>query len=176
MDEIKDCLSLRSLLAADAPSIAGWARDPEFCREAGWSVDLGHRAHLEFQERIISSPPPELVRLGAVVAGVLVGYVDMHGSEPGTRELGFLIGERSRWGRGLGRQAAAAGLDYGFGEMGLEVIWAEVLERNARSMSILRGLDFTETGTGGEGEFMGEPSVYRRFALDAADWASHDGR
>lgn len=167
-------MSLRSLLPADAPSIAGWARDPEFCREAGWSTSLGRQEHLEFQERIISSPPPGLLRLGAEVGGILVGYVDLHGTAPDTRELGFLIGERDRWGQGLGRRAAAAGLDHGFGELGLKVIWAEALEGNRRSMGILRGLGFTETGPGTIGEFRGVTGVHRRFALSAREWGLRD--
>lgn len=167
---------LRKLVASDAAVIAGWAGDLEFCREAGWSTDLGRRAHLEFQQRIIALPPPDLLRLGAEVEGVLVGYVDLHGSEQGTRELGFLIGERSSWGRGLGRRAAAAGLEYGFGELGLKLIWAEVLEANQRSMRILRGLGFTETGAGAGGEFRGVASIHRQFALSDRDWNSRDAR
>lgn len=167
---------LRKLVASDAPVIAGWAGDLEFCREAGWSTELERRAHLEFQQRIIALPPPGLLRLGAEVESVLVGYVDLHGSEQGTRELGFLIGERSNWGRGLGRRAAAAGLEYGFGELGLKLIWAEVLEANQRSMRILRGLGFTETGAGAGGEFRGAASIHRQLALSDRDWNSRDAR
>ena len=54
------------------------------------------------------SPPADLIRLGAVHHGILVGYVDLHGDEPHRRELGFAIDGRSRWGRGLGHLTAAA--------------------------------------------------------------------
>lgn len=68
--------------------------------------------------------------------------------------------------------AADAALAYGFGVLGLEEIWAEVVEANTRSMRIVRALGFSPTGRGSEEEFMGIPSVYQRFTLSAADWTA----
>lgn len=165
-------VSLRGLVFSDASAIARWAADPEFCRAAGWSTDLAPDEHLKFQRNMVLAPPPELLRLGVEFSGVLVGYLDLYGTEPGRRELGFLIGERRLWGRGLGRRAAAAGLEHGFGHLGLHEIWAEAVETNVRSTAILYDLGFSPGGTGAEEDFMGVPSVYRRFTLSAADWAA----
>lgn len=94
--------------------LASWARDVEFCREAGWSADLPHEQILASWRDLIQATPPDLIRLGVIHEGVLAGYVDLHGSELWCRELGFVIGARDRWGRGLGRRAAAAALHYDF--------------------------------------------------------------
>jgi RimJ/RimL family protein N-acetyltransferase len=174
MSGCEDRISLRGLVLSDAATMAQWAADPEFCRAAGWSTDLEPRAHLEFQRKIVLDPPADLLRLGVEFSGGLVGYVDLHGSEPRRRKLGFLIGERRLWGRGLGRRAAAAALEHGFVRLGLEEIWAEALEANAGSMRILLGLGFRSTGTGVTEECLGVPSVYRRFALSAGEWAAGD--
>jgi len=155
--------------------MARWAADSEFCRAAGWTPDLPHAEYLRFQQRLIQSPPADLIRLGAVHNGVLVGYVDLHGGESHRRELGFVIGERSRWSRGLGRLAAAAGLGYGFDQLGLQEIWAEAFDANQRSVRILQRLGLRETGRGDEGVFLDQPTYYRRFAITAADWTSKDG-
>lgn len=92
---------LRGLVAADADLIAAWSRDEEFCQAADWSM-LSFEQHRAFQRRLIGSPPDDLVRLGAIQDGHLVGYVDLHGSAPSRRELGFLVGPREVWGQGHG--------------------------------------------------------------------------
>ena len=117
-------VTLRLLEPQDADVIAGWGEDPQFCREADWSTTMASADRRRFQQSLIEAPPPELIRWGAVVESVLVGYVDLQGAEPGRRELGFVIGERDRWGSGLGGLAAAAGLDHGFGRLGLRHVWA----------------------------------------------------
>jgi RimJ/RimL family protein N-acetyltransferase len=161
---------LRALELRDADVMARWAADSEFCRAAGWTADLPHADYRRFHQTLIRSPPTDLIRLGAVHDGILVGYVDLHGNESHRRELGFVIGERSRWSRGFGRLAAAAGLDYGFDQLGLREIWAEAFDANQRSVRILQRLGLVETGSGGEGVFLDRPTYYRRFAITAGDW------
>lgn len=165
-------MTLRPLELQDADVIAEWGADPEFCLEADWTTDVPATERQCFHEALIQSPPPELIRLGATHEGILVGYVDLHGAEPHRRELGFVIGERRRWGRGLGRSAATAGLDYGFDRLGMDEIWAEALDANQRSVRILRRLGLMETGRGDERVFMDQHTYYRRFAITAKDWAT----
>ncbi len=167
---VDDRMWLRPLTLDDAPVIASWAEDVQLCREADWSVGLPHESHLAFWRDLIEAAPRELIRLGAVSGGDLVGYVDLHGSDPGRRELGFLIGVRPRWGHGLGHRAATAALEYGFRDMRLGEVWAEALDANQRSVRLLQRLGMRETGRGDEGEFLGRPSFYRRFALMSSQW------
>jgi RimJ/RimL family protein N-acetyltransferase len=155
----------------DADVIAAWATDPEFCREADWTPELSFTEYQCFHRELIQSPPAELLRMGAIHDGTLVGYVDLHGDEPDRRELGFAIGDRRRWGMGLGRMAAAAGLDYGFSQLGLREIWAEALDANQRSIRVLERLGLAERGRGEDGVFLGQPTHYRRFAITADRWA-----
>lgn len=164
-------LALRPLEVRDAEVIAGWAADPEFCRAADWTPGLSFVERRRFHQRLIESPPPGLIRLGATHAGGhLVGYVDLHGDQPDRRDLGFVVGERGNWGRGLGRLAGAAGLDYGFGELALDEVWAEAADANQRSVRILRRLGLRETGRGVESMFLGQPTYYRQFAITSEDW------
>ncbi|MEU8663473.1 GNAT family N-acetyltransferase [Actinoplanes philippinensis] len=135
-------IRLRPLRASDAEVIAGWASDPQFRAAAAWT-DRSPAEHLSFHRTLIATPPAGLLRLGAVHDGFLVGYVDLHGTDPDGRELGFVIGERSRWGAGLGRAAAAAGIAHGFEKLALLEIRAEADDHNRRSIRILESLGMT---------------------------------
>ncbi|GAB1694422.1 GNAT family N-acetyltransferase [Krasilnikovia sp. M28-CT-15] len=167
-------VTLRVLTPQDAAVIAGWASDPQFCREAEWTPGQAAYEYERFQRRLIETPPKDLIRLGVVSEGHLVGYVDLHGADPDRRELGFVIGLRNLWGHGLGLGAAAAGLHHGFVELGLQEIWAEAYEANRRSTRILRRLGLRETGFGDIGEFLGAPTRYVQFAIRADEWR-HQG-
>ncbi|MFF5084519.1 GNAT family N-acetyltransferase [Actinoplanes sp. NPDC000266] len=151
---------MRPLTPADAATIASWSRDPRFVAAAEWTPGLTLDTHLAFQLHIVTGPPAGLIRLAAVHAGELVGYVDLQGEEPHRRELGYVIGDSSRWGKGYGGQAARAGLAYGFGELGLTEIWAEALTGNIASIRILQRLGMTEIDHG-------TPGPYRRFSVTA---------
>lgn len=162
-------MHLRPLTVDDAETYAGWSADPDFCRAAGWTVGLPLAEHVSFWRDLIASPPPELLRLGAVHEGELVAYVDLHGMEPRRRELGFAVGRRERWGRGLGSRAAAAALDHGFEVLGLEEVWAEALDANRASVRILQSLGMRETGRGEDDEYCGTASFHRKFAITAKE-------
>ncbi|MEC5199820.1 RimJ/RimL family protein N-acetyltransferase [Arthrobacter sp. PL16] len=159
-------LRLRPLLREDAPVLAEWGGDGLFCQHAGWTATSRAALH-DFWVRQITDPPAELIRLAVEdpAEGVLVGYVDLHGLDPGEKELGFVIGPSHRWRQGLGRRAAAAGLMYGFEELGLERVWAEALAANTASLRILRSVGMEETGRGGLGTFLNEDSYYRQFRI-----------
>jgi hypothetical protein len=80
--------TLPPLTAQDAEVMAGWAADPAFCREAGWTVSLPLGEYQRFHRTLIEPPPVEMLRLGAIHEGQLIGYVDLHGDEPHRRALG----------------------------------------------------------------------------------------
>ena len=107
MNHSPNPVTLRPLELGDADVIARWAADPEFCHQADWTPGLPFSERQRFHQRLIQSRPPDLIMLGVIHRSVLVGYVDLHGDEPHQREIGFVIGERARWGRGLGPRPQA---------------------------------------------------------------------
>ncbi|QDO88092.1 GNAT family N-acetyltransferase [Ornithinimicrobium ciconiae] len=159
---------LRPLASQDVHVFADWAADEEFCRAAEWTVGLSAQQHHAFHTRLMTSPPHDLLRFAAVLNGRLVGTVDLHGDEPDRRELGFLVGPRSRWGQGLGLALARAGVAHGFEELGLREIWAEAYDANRASIRILQELGMTETGLGEVGTYLGQPTRYRQFTVTTA--------
>ena len=162
-------LYLRPLQHQDAPALAAWGQDELFCRHAGWTATSSTGLH-DFWVRQVEDPPVGLLRLAVVHADEVVGYVDLDGSTPGQKELGFVIGPSHRWGVGLGGRAAEAGLAHGFGELALGCIWAEALAANTASVRTLRSLGMQETGEGGPGVFLGEDSHYLQFRMGRDEW------
>ncbi|MPY12238.1 GNAT family N-acetyltransferase [Arthrobacter bussei] len=163
-------LRLRPLQHADAAVLAAWGEDTTFCQHTGWTVRSRAALH-DFWVRQVEYSPGELIRLAVEDADDdLVGYVDLHGSTSGEKELGFVIGPSCRWGHGLGQRVARAGLAYGFNELALNCIWAEALVANTASVRILRSLGMQETGTGGPGVFLGAESYYLQFRTRRNGW------
>lgn len=164
---------LRALTLPDCDAAARWGEDPDFCAYAGWTVDRSTADRARLWRELVRDPHDDLLRLAAVdVAGALVGYVDFMGLGRDRRELGYLVGSRAHWGRGWGTAIPAAGLDHGFAVLGLREIWAESLDANEPSVRILERLGMTETGVGDDGEFLGRPSYFRRFAITRPTWVA----
>lgn len=162
MSEPLTSIALVALHPGDADTIAAWGDDPEFLRAAEWSTGSTHDDRSSRLRRLIETPPVDLLRLGVQHEGVLVGYVDLRGTDGHERELGYVIGDRWRWGRGLGFAAASAACTFGFEDLGLTVITAEVAAANTRSIAILNRLGMRELGATGTSE-------RRRFVLRRHD-------
>lgn len=160
------------MVAADADTLASWATDPVFCAHAGWRLRESPVDAREWWRESIARSDPELVRLLVLSDDDPVGYVDLHGDEPGRRELGYLIGPSARWGQGLGTAAAFGALEFGFAELGLESIWAEAIEANVASVRVLRRLAMHPLGVGTSAEFLGVRSRFLTFEITAHDWLS----
>jgi RimJ/RimL family protein N-acetyltransferase len=151
------------LALSDVPTYAAWGLDRPFCEHAGWTrVPAAQEEHWQ---KLITQPKPDHLRLAAVAGEQVVGYVDFAGDEARRRELGFVVGPSNRWGQGLGGTVARLGLEYGFGELGLDEIWAEAVDANKASIRILTSVGMTETGRGEDELFLGAPSFYRQFVI-----------
>lgn len=165
--------ALRPLAHGHADDIAEWSRDREFCRAAGWTTDLPICKHVDFWRRLIDEPPPELLRFVLLEDDVIVGYTDLHGVAPEARELGFVIGDRARWGRGLGRIGVSLTLERAFGSLGLDRVWAESYEGNTRALQLLDRTGFSRTGVGEPGEYLGARSIYIQLEILREDWLAN---
>ena len=163
-------LTFRELTQADAVALAGWQTDALFCAHAGWQAKKPQEQVVEWWHEQISHPDPHLIRLLALDAQYPVGYVDLQGSGQVERELGYVVGPSTSWGRGLGTAAARAGVAYGFDGLGLSRIWAEAVEANIASVKVLRRLGMREIGLGSTEDFLGKTSHYVQFEILATEW------
>ncbi len=163
-------VTLRPLVPRDAAVLADWGSDPEYVARAGWTPRT-YLGYLQFWRGRIERPPDGLVRLAAVEGDVLIGYGDLVGDDPGWRELGYAVGPRAGWGRGLGTELARLTTSYGFDVLGLAEVRAEAYAANEPSVRILQRLGMTETDRGGDSELLGEATYLRRFAVTRDAWS-----
>jgi [ribosomal protein S5]-alanine N-acetyltransferase len=139
-------VDLREVTVADLPAWFARATDAESADLAGdpipESVELGHALLQRNRERFSQ-------QLGIRWAIVPTGSTQSVGSiglaitsnEERTADIGFVVG-RAHWGKGLCTCAAALVLDYGFGELDLSAVRAEVLQRNVASRRVLEKVGF----------------------------------
>src|SRR5699024_11915008 len=123
--------------------------DAHACRAAGWRDVLPEAELMASCDALITSPPQTLHRLPATVDDAVVGYVDLHGTDPEVLELGYVIGPSVRWGQGLGTAAARLGLRYGVTVLDLVGVWAGAPASNTATVRLLHRLGNADAGTAG---------------------------
>lgn len=86
-----------------------------------------------------------------------IGHVGLYNIDYRIRsaEFGILIGERSLWGKGLGRTCTKLVLEYGFNELNLNRIYLSVISTNKRAIRLYRSLGFVEEGCLRKAQFKG---------------------
>lgn len=170
-------VELRKVEPSDAATFAAWELDPVFCAHNEWTFGTPQEESVEWWTRSLGQSDAELTRLVALVEGEAVGYVDLHGAEAGTKELGYAVAPSQRWGARVGTALARAGLAYGFEQLRLERIWAEAIEANVASVRILERVGMRGIGPGEPAAFLGQASRYRRFEISRAEFlAAAPGR
>ena len=169
-EDVQRQVSLRPLELRDIDALVAWSRDVELCRAAEWTEGTPENVLRAHWTTLIASPSGDMVRHAITMRDQVIGYADLFGEDPERRELGIVIGERSLWGKGLGRLGAALMLDSGFDTLHLNTVVAQAWDANGRSIRLLQRLGMRETGRGAEGHYRGTPSWYRQFEIDRAEW------
>ena len=148
---VTDRLALRELRLADAAAVAERAGDKRVARyllavPSPYPVALASRW---IAGRIAWWPQGRGVTLAIArrdAPEALIGSVSLRRYQRDRRaELGYWLGAES-WGAGFATEAAGALIDYGFRELQLLRVYAQVLEGNAASCHVLDKLGLIEEG------------------------------
>lgn len=130
------------------------ATDPALLESMCWSrpFDADDPAQVAaFVEAISLHVLPESKPTPSVLLGIHVpsrpmpiGYVAFKGGNPslGSYELGVAIVDPVQRSRGYGRPAITAAVDYAFGRLAAQRLWAAVLTTNRPSINLGRRLGF----------------------------------
>jgi len=141
-------LRLRWLEEGDAAAQFAIFSDPEVTRY--WSVgawtDMAQADEL-IAKSLAGYQDGSSLRFGIELAGQLIGNVSLFGiSEQNRRcEIGYVLGS-AHWGHGYAAEALAAALEYGFGELDLNRVEADIDPRNGASARVLERLGFCKEG------------------------------
>ncbi len=143
-------LTMRPLIAADAPAILSMYSDPEVTRywsSLPWTELARAQEYIEQAARDVAAGTA--VRLGIVAEGsdVCVGQATLFHFDVANRrcEIGYAL-HRSYWGRGYIGEALRALLDFGFGPLGLHRVEADIDPRNGASLRAVERLGFQREG------------------------------
>ena len=142
-------MRLRELRREDWELILAWRNDKEinqgfYSQANGHLIEweehvnwIGSRANwkyfiVEYKDR----------RIGAVTLGQLDHW---------SPEIGYFIGEKTLWGKGIGKQAVKMAMDW-LREQGYKYCHTTVLKHNERSLGLLKSLGFWIQGNARENE------------------------
>lgn len=141
-------LRLRWLDEGDAAAQFAIYSDPEVTRywSAGaWTAMA--QAEEQIAKTLAGYEDGSSLRFGIELEDRLIGNVSLFGiSAPNRRcEAGYALG-RAHWGQGYASEALRAVLDYGFRELGLNRVEADIDPRNGASAGVLERLGFCKEG------------------------------
>lgn len=137
-------LVLRQLKPSDVTQdYIDWMNVPEIVR----FTEQKHRRHTrasvtEFASKIQKSGDYlfGVFHDGRHLGNVGLGPIDWNHRRG---EIGYIIGRREYWGKGVATAAVVAVAEFALGELGLEKLCAEVFEGNGASMRVLEKAGFT---------------------------------
>lgn len=168
---------LRWLTDRDVPALFTIFGDPEVTRYWGHAVlpDLCEAKAL-LEEIHTKFAQQTLFQWGIALldTDVVIGTCTLAGLDAGNRraELGFALA-RTHWRRGYMSEALPALLRFGFGEMHLHRVWADIDPRNTASIRVLERLGFRREGLLREHYLVqGEPQHAVVYGLLRSEWQS----
>lgn len=142
---------LRPLRASDHATSVRWRNDAEIRDNV-----LGYRFPVteEMETHWVDGVLKDQSRTRVVLAiedkadGVFVGFVYLNNIDWFARnaEFGILVGERSRQGRGLAKDALALVACYAFRTLNLNRLYLRVVSFNKRALRLYRSFGFVEEG------------------------------
>ena len=169
-------LLLRPFEEKDAAELYDYARDPRVGPIAGWPPHTSVENSLEIIRTVFSAPNVFAVterESGRVIGSA--GFVGEHRKElPGPDdELGYALNP-AFWGRGLIPEASRALIHWGFTELGLETIWCNHYDGNAKSRRVIEKCGFRhQFSQETDVPLLGERRLTHFFALTRSQWAAN---
>jgi RimJ/RimL family protein N-acetyltransferase len=142
---------LRPLRSADRAHSMHWRNDPEIRDNIlGYRFPVTEAMEADWVEAVLKDQSRTRVVLAIEDKsdGALVGFVYLNNIDWFARnaEFGILIGERSRHGKGLAREALSLVADYAFENLNLHKLYLRVVAFNKRALRLYRAFGFVEEG------------------------------
>ena len=142
---------LRPLCAADGAASVRWRNDPDIRDNIlGYRFPITEEMEAQWVDAVLKdqSRTRLVLAIEDKVDGALVGFAYLNGIDWFARnaELGLLIGERSRQGKGLAKEALALIAGYAFDTLNLNKLYLRVAAFNARALRLYRHFGFVEEG------------------------------
>ena len=168
-------LVLRPPEGSDAQALLAIFSDPEVTRywaTPPWTTTEQAVARIEQDRKNLDEGSAVSLVLQPADGGAILGRVALFAFVEGSQraELGYILA-RHAWGKGLNHEALRAFLGYGFSQLALRRVEADIDPRNERSARTLERLGFTREGYLRERWVVGgEVSDTALYGLLGKDW------
>jgi RimJ/RimL family protein N-acetyltransferase len=149
MDLTGKNIRLRALSQDDLVPIMSWVNDPEVTR--GLLVGrypMTDETERQWIESKMKASTRETLYTIETTAGEYVGEISLFKIEPveHNAELGIVIGDKTKWGKGYATEAIELMLGFGFNQLNLNMIYLAVIGFNTKAISLYRRLGFVDEG------------------------------
>ncbi len=172
-------VELRPLDPANIPLVISWLTDPEVNRYMLSGHDpITVEDEVAWYGRMAASDTDLVVQIHIRETGAYIGNIGMHHVDTNHRgaEIGIMIGDKSEWSRGYGRDAMIALLRFAFGDLGLHRVVLRCHPDNERGVAAYRAVGFTEVGHEREAVFIeGEWQDHLIFDMLEGEFRSRHG-
>ena len=146
---IIDAAVLRPIEVSDLDALHRYRNDPDVTRTlVGFSSGYSRAAMTNWLSFTEDSADRVLWAIADPEDDTCLGHVGLYEIDYRIRkaEIGMLIGDKSRWGKGLGTAVKRAVIDYGFRELNLHKIVSTVLSNNPANIRVNEKLGFQLDG------------------------------
>jgi diamine N-acetyltransferase len=142
---------LRPLRSDDRARSVRWRNDPDIRDNIlGYRFPVTEAMEADWVDAVLKDQSRTRVVLAIEDKsdGALVGFVYLNNIDWFARnaEFGILIGERSRHGKGLAREALSLVADYAFESLNLHKLHLRVVAFNKRALQLYRAFGFADEG------------------------------
>ncbi len=164
-------LLLRPFAFKDVNDVLAYASDPEWSRFLPVPSPYTLKDAEEFVAKCVLGDPDDELGFAIELDGVVIGGIGLRLEAPiAVGSLHYSI-SRTHWNKGLMTEAAAAVVNCGFEELGLEKIysWADV--ENVGSWRVMEKLGMTREGTlRSQGVNRGVRQDYHYYGILRCEW------
>lgn len=147
---IGEHVHLTAVTKEDVPVLARWHNDAGFLRllNADAAKPQTEADATKWLEEAQKAPNGYLFAVREQPGDLLLGFVELDGIlwNHGVAWLGVGIGDRERWGQGLGGEALRLALNFAFNELNLHRVQLTVFAYNDRAIALYEKLGFVREG------------------------------
>lgn len=142
---------LRGLEREDLPLFVNWLNDPEVRHNLLMYIPLSMGQEEKWYENMSSAPieeHPLVIEVNTTEGWKAIGNTSIINIDWHSRcaEIGIMLGEKSFWNQGYGREAMRLMLQHGFDNMNLNRIFLRVFETNPRAIRCYEHAGFKHEG------------------------------
>lgn len=139
---------IRPLVIEDAQVSYAWRNDPDVWTYTGFKATryITPQIETEWMQGALNRPDQSRFAICVKELDTYIGNVQLLDIRGQRAEMHIFIGNKLYWGKGIGYQATALILRYGFYERNLETIYLKVHPANIPAISIYEKAGFEITG------------------------------